>query len=151
MDIYDLSHKLAFAGRHSAVPFTTGPEYTNSIPGVPVLSALRVFVAPDLWSDENIQAIAREIYRVLGPTEQFDIGITLARKNEYSPNAPAFGLTARLTKLNPKDPRVVLRMSDGNGDRLFVARYPRLEFEPAGEDFWDSHYAPGAVKLASQP
>ena len=75
MEAYDLSHKLAFAGRLSPVPFTTGPEFTNSVPAVPALSMVRIFVAPEDWSEENVFTVAREVARVLGPTEQFDIGI----------------------------------------------------------------------------
>lgn len=151
MEAYDLSHKLAYAGTHSPVPFRTGPEYTNSVPVVPVLSMLRVFVAPEDWSAENIKIIAREICRVLGPTEQFDIGMTLAGRQKYAPNMPATGATARLTKLDRNDPHVLLRIRDDNGDLDLVARFPRLQFEPSGEDFWRSMVAPGLIKLPSQP
>jgi hypothetical protein len=150
MEAYDLSHKLAYAGVHCPVPFTTGPEFTNSVPGVPVLSMVRLFLQPEQWSEENVMTVAREVCRVLGPTEQFDVGITLA-KQAYGANLSAAGATARLIKLNPNDPQVVLRIKDKTGDRAFRARYPRLQFEPLGEDFWRSTYAPGAVKPASQP
>lgn len=150
MEAYDLSRKLQYAGMRSPVPFTTGPEFTNSVPGVPVLSMLRIFIAPEHASDEHLQTVAREVARVLGSSEQFDVGITLGR-HVYSPNAPAAGVTARIMKMDPSDPTVLLRISDDVGDRVFRARYPRLQFEPIGEDFWQSIYAPGAVKPASQP
>lgn len=146
MEAYDLSHKLSYLGRRCAVPFVTGPEYTNSVPGVPVLSQVRLFVEPRDWSRDNILAIAREVARVLGPTEQFDIGITLARHLEYTPHASAAGNTARLTKLDRDDPSMYLRISEGNEDLVFRARFPGLRFEEVGEDFWRSIYAPGAVK-----
>jgi hypothetical protein len=150
MEAYDLSHKLAYAGRRSPVPFTTGPEFTNSVPAVPVLSMLRIFLQPDQWSEENVMTVAREVARALGPTEQFDVGITVAR-NRYDPNIPAAGVTARLMKLDRNDPRLTLRIQEGLGDRVYTARFPRLQFEPSGdEDFWRAHFAPGAVKAASQ-
>jgi hypothetical protein len=107
-------------------------------------------MAPEQWSEENVMTVAREVARVLGPTEQFDVGITLAQQ-VYDPNMPASGSTARLMKLNPNDPYVVLRIKDRVGDRAYRARYPRLQFERQGEDFWRSIFAPGAVKTASQP
>jgi hypothetical protein len=76
MEAYDLSHKLAYAGRLSPVPFVTGPEFTNSVPVVPVLAMLRIFVEPRNWSEENVKIIAREVARTLGSTEQFDVGMT---------------------------------------------------------------------------
>lgn len=151
MEAYDLSHKLAYAGSHSPVPFRTGPEFTNSVPVVPVLSMLRIFVEPQDWSTENVKIIAREICRVLGPTEQFDIGMTLAGRPIYDPNLPARGVIARLTKLDRNNPHVLLRVRDENGDQDLVARFPRLQFEPSGEDFWRSIVAPGLIKLPSQP
>lgn len=151
MEAYDLAHKLAYAGSHSPVPFSTGPEYTNSVPVVPVLSMLRVFVAPQDWSFENAQIIAREICRVLGPTEQFDVGMTLAGRQVYDASLPATGVTARLTKLDKNDPHVLLRVRADSADQLLIARFPRLQFEPSGEDFWRSIVAPGLVKLPSQP
>src|SRR5947209_17592670 len=121
MEAYDLSHKLAYAGLRSPVPFHTGPEFTNSVPGIPVLSMLRIFLRPQDWSTENVMTVARELCRILGPTEQFDIGITLSRQ-PWGPNTPAAGATARLTKLNRRDPHVVLRISAGIPDRLYGAR-----------------------------
>src|SRR4051794_38045801 len=112
MEAYDLAHKLAYAGRRSPVPFSTGPEYTNSVPGVPVLSMLRIFVQQDDWSEENVKAVAREVARVLGPTEQFDIGIALQDLHVYTPNSPAAGVTARLMKLDPKSRELTLRIRD---------------------------------------
>lgn len=150
MEAYDLSHKLAYAGRLSPVPFITGPEFTNSVPVVPVLAMLRIFVEPQNWSEENVQIIAREVARALGPTEQFDIGITHTT-NVYDANIPASNATARLIKLDPNSPRVQLLMRDGNGDRVFEARFPRLQFEPTTESFWRSIYDTSAVKLPSQP
>jgi len=151
MEAYDLSHKLVYIGERCKVPFTTGPEYTNSIPGVPVLAMVRIFIAPDLWSLDNVKSVAREICRVLGPTEQFDIGITVTDNRTYDPDSAAGGDTARLMKMNPKDPHVVLRVSKGIGDEVFRARFPRLEFEEAGDDVWRSIFAPDALKPASQP
>jgi hypothetical protein len=150
MEAYDLSHKLAYAGRLSPVPFVTGPEFTNSVPVVPVLAMLRIFVEPQNWSEENVKIIAREVARTLGATEQFDIGITHTT-NVYDPDIPASNATARLTKLDPRSPVVQLLIADGNGDRVFQARFPRLEFEPATESYWRSGYDTGAVKLPSQP
>jgi len=150
MDAYDMSHKLAYAGRFSPVPFYTGPEFTNSVPGVPVLSMVRVFIRPQDWSLENVLTVAGEISRAIGPTEQFDVGLTLAAKPVYSPDLPAASTTARLTKLDPEDRRVFLRVSEGDGDKVFVASFPRLNFEPSGEDFWRSLYAPGATKFSGQ-
>lgn len=150
MEAYDLSHKLSFLGRHCAVPFITGPEFTNAVPGVPVLSSVRIFIEPSLWSQENILTIAREIAQNLGPTEQFDVGMVLSQHKVYDPHTTASGNTARLMKLDRHDATVYLRLSDGNGDTVYRARYPRLQFEQVGEDFWRSIYAQGAVKHASQ-
>jgi hypothetical protein len=150
MEVIDLSHKLAYAGTHSPVPFLTGPEYTNSVPGVPVLATLRIFVEPQNWSEENILTIAREIARILGPTEQYDIGITHTT-TVYAPDVPAAGNTARIMKMDRESPEIRLLASDGNGDRAFMARYPRLRFEPMEEQFWEGVYVTGAVKVASQP
>ncbi|HZU12616.1 MAG TPA: hypothetical protein VFB58_07225 [Chloroflexota bacterium] len=149
MDSYDLSHKLAYIGRLSPIPFATGPEYTNSVPGVPVLSMVRIFVEPANWSDANMRTIAREIARVLGPGEQFDIGITHT-STIYRPDLPAAGNVARMIKLDPDEPRVVLLIRDENGDRAFQAFYPRLRFEPIETDFWRSIYDIGAVKIPQQ-
>lgn len=151
MEAYDLAHKLAYAGSHSPVPFFTGPEYTNAVPAVPVLSMLRIFIEPEHWSEENLKVVSREIARVLGPTSQFDVGMARVGRTQYGLDRPATGSTARLIKLNPDDPQVVLRLRDGTGDRAFRARFPRLQFEPMGEDFWRSLYAPGAVKEAGVP
>ena len=150
MEAYDLSHKLAYAGRLSPVPFMTGPEFTNSVPAVPVLSMLRIFVAPENWSEDNVKIIAREVARTVGATEQFDIGITHTT-NVYSPDAPASNETARLIKLDPNSPRLQLYISDIDGDRVYEARYPRLQFEPTEVSFWRSIYDASAVKLPSQP
>jgi hypothetical protein len=150
MDTYDLSHKLEYAGRRSPVPFITGPEYTNSVPGVPVLSELRVFIPNEHWSRENAVTAAREICRVLGSASQFDIGMTVAGTQRYNASLSINGDTARLTKLNPESPEVSLRFISGDVDELLLARFPRLTFEPAGEDYWRSVYAPGAVKVPSQ-
>lgn len=148
MEAYDLSHKLAYAGRLSPVPFTTGPEFTNSVPAVPVLAMVRIFLAPERWSEENVLTVAREVARVLGPTEQFDVGITVSHQR-YAPDAPAAGNVARLIKLDRNDPAVVLRIRQGLEDQAYRARFPRLQFEPTGEDFWRSLYDAGAVKSAS--
>ncbi len=146
MDTYDLSFKLAYAGRRSRVPFITGPQYTNSVPGVPVLAALRIFIPPESWSEENVILASREICRCLGPTSQFDIGMTLAGTATYDALRAAAGNVARLMKMDPDDPTVVLRYSADEGDNLYQARFPRLKFEPTGTDYWRASYATGAVK-----
>lgn len=149
MEAYNLSHKLAYAGRLSPVPFTTGPEFTNSVQAVPVLSMVRIFLAPEDWSEENVFTVAREVAMVLGPTEQFDVGITRFH-NVYQPNSPAAGVVARLIKLDLNSPEVVLLIRGGTDDQEYSARFPRLKFEPRGESFWRSEYAPGVVKVSSQ-
>ncbi|MGI8824785.1 MAG: hypothetical protein ACR2JC_03915 [Chloroflexota bacterium] len=151
MEAYDLSHKLAYAGRRCPIPFTTGPDYMNAVPGLPVLAMLRIFVEAGHWSEDNIKLVAREIAGILGPSEQFDIGMTLADNRTYDPDTPASADTARLMKLNPHDPHVILRFSRGIGDTIFRARFPRLIFEPVGEDLWRSIFAPDSLKIASQP
>jgi hypothetical protein len=151
VEAYDLSHKLAYLGRRSPVPFTTGPEFTNGVPAVPVLSMLRIFITPEDWSEENIFTVAREICRVLGPTEQFDVGMTLAGSPTYGTEVTVNGVTARLMKLDRNSPSVSLRIRGGPADRLYLARFPRLKFEASGEDFWRSLVAPGLTKESSQP
>ena len=150
MEAFDLAHKLAYAGNRSPVPFVTGPIYLNSVPAVPVCAQLRVFIEPSLWSAENVKIAAKEICRVLGATSQFDVGMTLAGKKSYDPNVSARGDTARLMKLKPDDPGVILLMEGRVGDMLYGASFPRLQFEPVAEDSWRSVYAPGAVKHAQQ-
>lgn len=150
MEAFDLSHKLAYAGNRSPVPFVTGPLYLNSVLAVPVCAQLRVFIDRSLWSEENLTIVSKEICRVLGATSQFDIGMTLAGKKTYDANVSARGDTARLMKLQTDDPRVVLFVEGRVGDMLFEAHFPRLQFEPVGEDSWRSVYAPGAVKHAQQ-
>lgn len=149
MEAYDLAHKLAYAGQRSPVLFTTGPEYTNGVPAVPVLSMLRIFIRPQDWSEENIMTVAREVARVLGPTEQYDVGMTQAQ-HAYDPNAPAAGITARLMKLDRGDPRIILRVQDGLAEKVYVGRFPKLQFELDSEGYWQSMYAPGAIKTSSQ-
>lgn len=149
MEAYDLSRKLAYAGARSPIPFITGPEYTNSVPGVPVLAMLRIFVEPKNWSEENIKTVAREVSRVLGATEQFDVGITLS-DTIYDPQRPASGDTARVMKLDRDDPHVFLRIRGQIGDASFRSRFPRLQWEPFEEDFWRATYSVGAVKESSQ-
>lgn len=150
MDTYDLSFKLAYAGRRSPVPFVTGPQYTNSVPGVPVLAELRIFIPPESWSEENVIIASREICRCLGPTSQFDIGMTLSGTATYDALRAAAGNVARLMKMQPGDPTVVLRYSADEGDRLYQARFPRLQFDPTGNDYWRVIYATGAVKLPTE-
>jgi hypothetical protein len=150
MEAFDLSHKLAYAGARSPIPFVTGPIYLNSVPAVPVCAQLRVFIERDLWSEENLKVVSKEVCRVLGASSQFDIGMTLAGKKTYDGNVSARGDTARLMKLDANEPRVVLFIEGRVGDLLFEARFPRLEFEPTTEDSWRSVYAPGAVKPAQQ-
>jgi hypothetical protein len=151
LEPYDLAHKLAYAGARSPVAFTTGPEYTNSVPGVPVLAMLRIFIDPKDWSLENVQIAAKEICRVLGPTGQFDIGITVGGKTVYDADLPAAAKTARLMKLDANDPGVRFYFRGPTGDVVYLARFPRLQFEETGEDFWEALYAPGAVKEPTQP
>jgi hypothetical protein len=151
LEPYDMAHKLAFAGARSPVAFTTGPEYTNSVPGVPVLSMLRVFIDPADWNLENVLIAAKEICRVLGSTSQFDVGLTVGGKAVYSADLPAAARTARLMKLEAVDPRVKLYFRRPEGDAVYVARFPRLKFEESGEEFWQALYAPGAVKEPTQP
>jgi hypothetical protein len=146
VEVIDLAHKLAYAGSRSPVPFVTGPEFTNSVPGVPVLSMLRLFVPRESWSRENILIAAREVCRIVGPTEQFDIGFAIAGRTAYDAERAASGDTARLMKLNANDSQVTLRIAGRSGDDLLIARFPRLQFEPAGEDYWRSVYGPGMVK-----
>jgi hypothetical protein len=151
LEPYNLAHKLAFAGARSPVTFTTGPEYTNSVPGVPVLSMLRVFIDPADWNLENVQIAAREICRVMGSSSQIDVGLTVGGKAIYNPDLPAAARTARLMKLKADDPRVKLYFRGPAGEVVYVARFPRLQFEESGEDFWEALYAPGAVKEPTQP
>jgi hypothetical protein len=150
MEAYDLARKLAYAGARSPIPFTTGAEFTNSVPGVPVLSMLRIFVEPDNWTEDNVKTIAREIARVLGATEQFDVGITRT-SNPYDADSPAAGVTARLMKLDARDPHLILRLRDGTVDHIYKARFPKLRFEPAGEDSWGSTFTRDAADAPSQP
>jgi len=150
MDTYDLSHKLAYAGARSPVPFITGPEFTNSVPGIPVLAALRVFIPPEYWSEENVIIAAREISRILGPGNQFDMGITVAGTPTYEASRAAAGNVARLMKMETGDPTVVLRMVNSGGDKVYEARFPRLQFAPVAEDYWRTFYSTGAVKLSTQ-
>ena len=150
MDTVDLAHKLAYAGARSPVPFTTGPEYTNSVPAVPVLSGVRIFVPPDQWTDENVLKLATEICRVLGPTAQFDIGMTLEGSPTYDALHRAAGNIARLMKLDADSPEVRLLIRGEETDGAYVARYPRLAFQPGGNDYWRTIYATAAVKLPYQ-
>jgi hypothetical protein len=150
MEAFDLANKLAYAGNRSPVPFVTSPLYLNSVPGVPVCAQLRIFIEPTLWSAENVKIAAKEICRVLGATSQFDIGMTLAGKKSYDENVSARGDTARLMKMKADDPGVTLLLEGRVGDVLFGANFPRLQFDPIGEDSWRSVYAPGAVKHAQQ-
>jgi len=50
MEAYDLSHKLAYAGRLCRVPFTTGPEFTNSVPIHAVIIIERIALSRKLHS-----------------------------------------------------------------------------------------------------
>lgn len=150
MEAFDLAHKLEYAGNRSPIPFVTGPLYLNSVPGVPVCAQLRVFIDPNLWSEEHLKIVSKEICRVLGATSQFDIGMTLSGKKTYDEHVSARGDTARLIKLDAAEPRVQLFIEGRVGDMLFEAQFPRLQFELLGEDSWRSAYAPGAVKHAQQ-
>lgn len=150
MDTYDLAHKLEYAGLRSPVPFVTGPEFINSVPGVPVLAEIRLFIPPEHWSRDHVLIVAREICRILGAGSQFDIGITVAGTRQYNSSLSINGDTARMTKLDPRSPDIVLRYASGDEDLVFAARFPKLRFEPRGEDFWRPVYAPAAVKTATQ-
>jgi hypothetical protein len=147
VEAYDLAHKLAYAGRRSPVPFSTGAEYTNSVPGVPGISMIRIFLAPSDWSRENVILVAREICRVLGSTEQFDVGITQAT-HAYGSNQPAAGSIARLTKMDPNERMVELRFSTGLQHTIYTARFPQLRFaeDQASES---PEFAETAEELAS--
>jgi hypothetical protein len=146
VEVIDLAHKLAYAGSRSPVPFTTGPEFTNAVPGVPVLSSIRLFVPRDHWSKDNLMVAAREVCRMIGPTAQFDIGFAVAGRTVYDADRAASGDTARLMKLDAYDAHVTLRIAGTSGDELYIATFPRLQFEPAGEDYWRDVYGPGLVK-----
>ncbi len=150
MEAFDLAHKLAYTGHRSPVPFVTGPEYLNSVIGVPVCAQIRLFIAPELWSEENVKIVAKEVCRVLGATAQFDIGMTLAGKRTYDARVSARGDTARLMKLDANEPRVTLHLEGTLGDMLFEARYPQLQFTYSHDDTWRAVYAPGAVKDPQQ-
>ena len=150
MEAFDLAHKLAYAGHRSPVPFITGPLYLNSVPGVPVCAQLRAFIEPTLWDERNVLIVSKEICRVLGATAQFDIGLTLAGKKTYDEHVSARGDTARLMKMDANAPDVQLFIEGRIGDTRYTARFPRLQFEPVGDDSWRSVYAPGAVKAAQQ-
>ncbi|GAC1402852.1 MAG: hypothetical protein NVSMB52_16790 [Chloroflexota bacterium] len=150
MDTYDLSHKLSYTGMRCTVLFSTGPQFINSVPGVPVLSEVRIFIDQTDWTIANLFTISREICRVLGATSQFDIGMTMAGVAQYTAARAAAGNLARMTKMDPEGRRVLLRVSDGDGDQVFEARYPRLTFQETGDDFWQAQYSSGAVKPTSQ-
>jgi hypothetical protein len=151
LEPYDVAHKLAYAGARSPVRFTTGPQYTNSVPDVPVLAMLRVFIDPADWSLDNVQIAAKEICRVMGSTGQFDIGMTVGGRMVYDADLPIAANTARLMKMDPNGADVRLYFRGPTGDIVYVARFPRLRFEEAGEDFWEALYATGAVKEPTQP
>jgi hypothetical protein len=146
LEAFDLARKLAYAGRRSPVPFRTGPEFTNSVPGVPVCAMIRLFVPREQWSENNLKTAAREVCRVLGPGSQFDIGFAVDGKTRYDANRPASGDTARLMKLDPGSRHVMLLIAGESADQAYQAEFPRLEFTPSGQDFWRASYAPGAVK-----
>ena len=76
--------------------------------------------------------VAREIASVLGPLEQFDIGIAPDESDPSGPGASRSGEPARLTKIDPLSPVVVLRVEDST----WRAVYPRLNFERIGRDEW---------------
>jgi hypothetical protein len=146
LEAFDLARKLAYAGARSPVPFRTGPEFTNSVPGVPVCAMIRLFVPREHWSEDNVKTAAREVCRILGAASQFDIGFAVDGKTRYDANRPASGDTARLMKLDRGSRRVMLLVAGEIGDRAYQAEYPRLQFVPSGEDFWRASYAPGVVK-----
>jgi hypothetical protein len=95
--------------------------------------------------------VAKEICRVLGPSAQFDIGITRSGPSVYDADRPASGDVARLMKLDPDAPSAVLLIEGPDSDETYTARFPRLQFEPGGETFWRSSFAPGVVKEPAQP
>jgi hypothetical protein len=150
VDTYDLAHKLEYAGRRSPVPFITGPEYSNSVPGVPVLSELRVFIPHEHWSEENVLVASKEICRILGASSQFDIGLTLAGARIYGLSVSIQGNTARLMKLNPDDRGVTLRYKSEDAVRVYYAEYPRLQFLPANPASGPSDQAVNAAETATQ-
>jgi hypothetical protein len=54
-------------------------------------------------------------------------------------------------KLDANDAGVRFYFRGPTGDVVYLARFPRLQFEETGEDFWEALYAPGAVKEPTQP
>ncbi len=135
MEAFDMARKLEFAGRYSTIPFKASPIYITSQLAAPELSSCRVFVPLQHWTQEGVMDVAREIASTLGPTEQFDIGLAPEESDPNRPGAAKSGEPARLTKIDPQSPLLVLRL----GDSTWKTNYPRLEFEAIGRDEWRRH------------
>lgn len=135
MEAFDMARKLAVAGRHTTPPFMASPIYITSQIGAPELSSCRVFVPLRYWTEEGVMDVASEIASILGPLEQFDVGIA---PDESPPSGPAAGRSGepgRLTKIDPQSPVIALRLEDST----WRAVYPRLRFERIGLDEWRRH------------
>lgn len=144
MEAFDMARKLALAGRLSSVPFSASPIYITSQIAAPELSSLRVFVPREHWTRDGVMDVAREIAAILGPTEQFDIGIALEASSSRGPGASETGEPARVTKIARDSDVVVLRM-EGEAWR---ATYPRLDFERIPFDAWRAQVDPGIGTMA---
>jgi len=79
--------------------------------------------------------VAREIASVLGPLEQFDIGIAPDENDPSGPGAARSAEPGRVTKIDPGSPVIALRLDDAT----WKAEYPRLSFVPIGHDEWRRH------------
>lgn len=85
--------------------------------------------------------VAREIASILGPLEQFDVGIAPDESDPSGPGAARSGEPGRLTKIDPSAPLVALRLEDST----WKAEYPRLQFQPIGRDEWRRHVDRGVA------
>jgi hypothetical protein len=144
VEAFDMARKLAFAGKHSPIPFMASPVYIGSQIAWPLLGSCRVFVPLEFWTDEGVMDVAREIASTLGPTEQFDVGIAPEMNDPNLPGGSISGEPARLTKIDPESDLLVLRLNDA----AWKTHYPRLEFDPIGLDEWRRHVDRG---IAANP
>ncbi|GEM_PF-6464083 len=144
MEAFDMARKLAFAGQYSPVPFSASPIYITSQLLAPELASCRVFVPIRYWTEEHVMDVAREIACILGPTEQFDVGLAPEESDPDKPGAAISSEPARVTKIDPHSGIVALRM----GQQAWKAAYPRLTFEPIGYDEWRAQVDRG---IASNP
>ena len=141
MEAFDMARKLSLAGKYGSPPFTASPIYITSQIGAPELSSCRVFVPLQHWTEEGVMDVAREIASILGPFEQFDIGIAPLESAAAGPGAGRSGEPGRLTKIDPRSPVVVLRLQDDS----WKAEYPRLAFTSIGRDEWRRHLDRGVA------